>query len=244
MQSIIEIDKVSFSYHKEEAVKNASLTIQKGDYAGIVGPNGGGKSTLIKLMLGLLKPESGRIKLFGEDVDKFKDWFKIGYIPQRTYIEINIPLTVAEMVKMGRYGRLGLFKKPQETDEKKVYEALSYVDMLEYRDKQVSNLSGGQEQRVIIARALASEPEVIFLDEPTVGVDVKTQKQFYKLLRKLNKELHLTLILVSHELDVVAHESNKLAYINHTLEYFGEPTEFLKGAYFHELIGFGGLHNV
>src|SRR5439155_21975117 len=113
----------------------------------------------------------------------------------------------------------------------------------DFRKRQIGDLSGGQQQRVFIARALAIEPEVIFLDEPTVGVDVKTQKQFYSLLRKLNKQLDLTLVLVSHELDVVAHESTELGYINRTLEYYGDPTEFLKGQYFHELIGKKGVHH-
>lgn len=243
-QPLIHLQKVSFAYSKEEVIKDVTLTVHKGDYVGIIGPNGGGKSTLIKLMLGILKPTQGSIKLFGTHIQKFQDWYKIGYVPQRTYIDINIPITVAEMVAMGRYGLRGLFHFPTRQDDEKVLQALKQVDMLDYQNQQLSNLSGGQQQRVFIARALSSEPEVIFLDEPTVGVDVKTQKQFYRLLRKLNRELKLTLILASHELDVVAHESTELGYINRTLEYFGEPTEFLKGAYFHELIGIGGLHHV
>ncbi len=242
-QTIIELQHVCFSYAKEEVVKDVSLEIHKGDYVGIIGPNGGGKSTLIKLMLGILPPSDGTIQLYGTNIKQFKDWYKIGYVPQKTYVEMNVPITVEEMVAMGRYGKRGLFHFPTTEDKEKTKQALEHVDMLEYKNHQMSDLSGGQQQRIIIARALASEPEIIFLDEPTVGVDVKTQKQFYKLLRKLNRELALTLILVSHELDVVAHESTELAYINRTLEYYGEPTEFLKGAYFHELIGIGGLHH-
>lgn len=241
--TIIELHKVCFSYTNEEVIKDVSLAIHKGDYVGIIGPNGGGKSTLLKLMLGILKPNKGTVKLFGQDIKQFKDWYKIGYVPQRTYIEMNFPVTVEEIVAMGRYGKRGLFHFPTKGDKEKVSQALRQVDMYEYRNRQISDLSGGQQQRVFIARALATEPEVIFLDEPTVGVDVKTQKQFYTLLRKLNKELELTLVLVSHELDVVAHEATELGYINRTLEYYGEPTEFLKGAYFHELIGKGGLHH-
>lgn len=242
--TIIELDHVCFSFTKEEVIKDVSLYIHKGDYVGIIGPNGGGKSTLIKLMLGILKPSDGSIKLFGKDIKEFREWYKIGYVPQRTYIEMNFPITVAEVVAMGRYGKLGLFHFPSKSDKEKVTQALQHVDLLEYKDRQISDLSGGQQQRVFIARALASEPEVIFLDEPTVGVDIKTQKQFYALLRKLNKELALTLILVSHELDVVAHEATELGYINRTLEYYGEPEEFLQGRYFHELIGKGGLHHL
>ncbi len=241
--TIIELSTVSFSYTNEEVIKDISLQIHKGDYAGIIGPNGGGKSTLLKLMLGLLKPSAGSVELFGKNISEFKGWYKIGYVPQKTYVEVNFPVTVEEVVAMGRYGKRGLFHFSTKEDKQKVPEAHSYVEMQHYKGKQIGDLSGGQQQRVFIARALATEPEVIILDEPTVGVDIKTQKQFYNLLRKLNRELALTLVLVSHELDVVAHEATELGYINRALEYSGEPTEFLKGVYFHELIGKGGLHH-
>lgn len=241
--TIIELDRVCFSYTTDEVIKDISLQLHKGDYVGIVGPNGGGKTTLLKLMLGLIEPKDGKIKLFDTDIKDFKDWSRIGYVPQRTHIDANYPITVEEMAAMGRYGKRGLFRFPTKEDRDKTLRALRQVDMQDYKDRQINDLSGGQQQRVFIARALASEPEVIFLDEPTVGVDVKTQKQFYALLRKLNKELDLTLVLVTHELDVVAHEATELGYINRTLEYYGEPEEFLKGKYFHELIGKGGIHH-
>lgn len=242
-RNIIELENVCFSYNREEAIKEVTLQIQQGDYVGIVGPNGGGKTTLLKLMLGILKPDRGSITLFGSDIREFKDWSKIGYVPQKTHIELNFPITVEEIVAMGRYGKRGLFRFPTKDDKIKVLDALAQVDMLDYSKRQINDLSGGQQQRVFIARALASEPEIIFLDEPTVGVDVKTQKQFYSLLRKLNSELKMTLVLSTHELDVVAHESNMLGYINRTLVYYGNPEEFLKGKYFHELIGKEGVHH-
>lgn len=253
--TIIELSKVCFSYNTEEVIKDVSLKIHKGDYVGIVGPNGGGKTTLLKLMLGVLKPNEGTVKLFGTGIQEFTDWSKIGYVPQKTYVEMNFPVTVEELVAMGRYGKRGLFNFPTNEDKEKTLQALKQVDIFQYKDRQISRLSGGQQQRVFIARALASEPEIIFLDEPTVGVDIKTQKQFYGLLRRLNKQLDLTLCLVTHELDVVAHEATELGYINKTLEYYGDPEEFLKGKYFHELIdvdynshcariiGKGGFHH-
>jgi zinc transport system ATP-binding protein len=241
--TIIELDNVSFSYTSEEVIKDVTLQIHKGDYVGIIGPNGGGKSTILKLMLGLLKPAKGTVKLFGQDIKHFKDWSKIGYVPQKTYFDMNFPVTVEEVVAMGRYGKIGLFHFPTKEDDKKVQQALEQVEMHQFRKRQIGDLSGGQQQRVFIARALVVEPEVVFLDEPTVGVDVKTQQQFYKLLRKLNGELDLTLVLVSHELDVIAHESTELGYINRTLDYYGDPDEFLKGEYFHELIGKKGIQH-
>jgi zinc transport system ATP-binding protein len=242
-QTIIELKNVCFSYSGDDVVKDVSMTIHKGDYVGIVGPNGGGKTTLLKLMIGLLTPHKGSITLFGTDIHSFKDWPTIGYVPQKNAFDGQFPVTVEEVVMMGRYGKLGLFHEPSKTDKDIVSKVLSQVEMLPFRTRQISALSGGQQQRVFIARALASEPEVIFLDEPTVGVDVKTQQQFYSLLRKVNSELDVTLVLVSHELDVVAHESTELGYINRTLEYYGDPEEFLKGKYFHELIGKGGIHH-
>jgi zinc transport system ATP-binding protein len=167
----------------------------------------------------------------------------VGYVAQRAHIEDNFPITVEEVVNMGRYGKLGLFHILTKQDHQKIAQALKEVDMFEYRNRQISDLSGGQQQRVFIARALAAEPQVIFLDEPTAGVDAKTQIQFYTLLRKLNKDLALTLVLASHELDIVAHESTELVYINRTLDYYGDPNEFLKGEYFHQLIGKGGLRH-
>lgn len=241
--TIIELDKVCFAYAKDEVIKDVSLEIHKGDYVGIIGPNGGGKSTLLKLMLGILKPDEGTIELFGERINNFRNWSKIGYVPQRAHIEINFPATVEEVVAMGRYGRRGLFHFPTKEDKEKTYLALKHVDMLGFKDRQIGDLSGGQQQRIFIARALAAEPEIIFLDEPTVGVDIKTQKQFYEFLRKLNKDLKLTLVLASHELDVVAHEATELVYINRTIVFYGNPQEFMKGAYFQELIGKGGLYN-
>ena len=184
--TIIELDKVSFAYTTEEVVKDVTLQIHKGDYVGLIGPNGGGKSTLLKLMLGVLKPTKGTVKLFGQDIRHFKDWAKIGYVPQKTYFDINFPVTVEEVVAMGRYGKRGLFHFPTREDSEKVKQALEQVEMYQFRKRQIGDLSGGQQQRVFIARALVVEPEVIFLDEPTVGVDVKTQQQFYELLRKLN----------------------------------------------------------
>lgn len=242
-RTIIELDGVCFSYTGEEVIKDVSLEIHKGDYLGIIGPNGGGKSTLLKLMLGILKPNKGAIRLFGVGLEEFRNWPKIGYVPQRAHIEMNFPATVEEVVAMGRYGKRGLFHFPSKEDKEQTLLALRRVDMLGFKSRRIGDLSGGQQQRVFIARALAAEPEVIFLDEPTVGVDIKTQKQFYNLLRKLNKDLNLTLILSSHELDVVAHEATELVYINRTIVYYGDPEEFLKGAYFHELIGKGGLHH-
>jgi len=241
-KSIIELKDVSFSYGEELVIKDVNLQVHKGDYLGIIGPNGGGKSTLLKLMLGLLLPTKGEVLLYSAPINKFRDWYKVGYVSQHvTHIDPHFPMTVEEVVTMGRYPQIGLFRFPMQKDKDIVKEALGHVEMLQFKDRLVGDLSGGQQQRVFIARALAGQPEVIILDEPTVGVDVKTQKQFYTLLQKLNTELHLTLVLVSHELDIVGHEATEIAYINRELIYHGVPKKFLHSEYFEKLTG-KGIH--
>lgn len=239
-KNIIELRNVCFSYGDDFIIKDVNLAVHQGDYLGIVGPNGGGKSTLLKLMLGILTPTEGKVFLYGTEITKFHDFAKIGYVSQQvTHIDPNFPMTVEEVVMMGRFPKLGLFRFPTEADRKKVREALEEVEMGHFRNRRVGDLSGGQQQRVFIARALAGEPDVIILDEPTTGVDIKTQKQFYTLLQTVNTKLHLTLVLVSHELDIVAHEATEIAYINRTLVYHGIPKTFMKSEYFEKLTGKG-----
>lgn len=237
--NIIELHNISYSYNASEKVlDNISFSLHKGDYLGIIGPNGGGKTTLLKIMLGLITPISGTIKLFGQEIKHFKSWDKIGYVPQKaSHFDNNFPATVWEVVAMGRYAKRGLFNLPTATDTKKVEKALEQVDMLEYKNRQIGDLSGGQQQRVFIARALATEPEVIFLDEPTAGVDATNQEKFYELLRKLNKELSLTLILVSHELDVVVKEATEVACINCKLVCYCTPKELAQNGGLEQIYG-------
>lgn len=236
--NIIEIENVSFSYGNVEVLKNITLAIHQGDYISLIGPNGGGKTTLLKVMLGLLKPQSGQVKLFGMNLQDFKDWSKLGYVPQKAInFDPLFPVTVREVVAMGCYGKKGLLKWLNKNDQQNIDNALAQVEMLQHADRLIGNLSSGQQQRVFIARALAGQPEVIFLDEPTVGVDIKAQDDFYSLLTRLNKELDITLIIVSHDVDVVSHEVTEIACLNQSLVYHGEPKKFMKGHYLENLYG-------
>jgi zinc transport system ATP-binding protein len=235
-KNIIEIKNISFGYTEEEILKNITLNIHQGDYVGMIGPNGGGKTTLLKIMVGLLKPQKGEVRLFGTPLRKFKQWSKIGYVPQKAInFDIKFPATVEEVVLMGRFAKRGLLRRVTREDKKKVAKVLEQVDMLAFRKRLIGDLSGGQQQRVFIARALVCDPEVIFLDEPTAGIDVKNQEQFYNLLSTLNSKYNLTLILISHDIDVVAHEATELACINQSLVYHGSPKEFIKGDYLKNL---------
>jgi len=237
-KNIIEVQNVSFAYGDVPVLENISLTIHQGDYLGIVGPNGSGKSTLLKVMVGLLQPRSGSVSIFGHSAQAAQRSSRIGYVPQKAVnFDTLFPATVREVVAMGMYGKMGILKRMTARGRGVIDRALEQVEMLPFQHRLIGDLSSGQQQRVFIARALASEPEIIFLDEPTVGVDVHTQEQFYILLKKLNQDLGLTLVLISHDIDVIANEVTELACINKTLVYHGEPKEFISGDYLHKLYG-------
>ncbi|MDQ3239280.1 MAG: metal ABC transporter ATP-binding protein [bacterium] len=239
---IVEVRNLNFSYKDELVLKDIHLEIKKGDFLGIIGPNGSGKSTLLRIILGLLKPTSGEVVLFGDELKKFKNWSKIGYVAQKaTQFETKIPVTVYELVSQGRIGRSKLFSFFDNNDKNCIYKALESVGLSEHGDSLITELSGGQQQRAFIARALSSEPELLILDEPTVGVDVQAQDDFYELLSKLhtnsNNENLLTLIIVSHDIDVIVNEVNKLVCLNNTMVYHGTPRDFIKEDYLTKLYG-------
>lgn len=231
-ENIIEVHNVSFAYNRHEVLKEINLAIHKGDYLALVGGNGSGKTTLIRIILGLLKPASGTVRLFGKNIAHFKEWSKIGYVPQKvTHFDVHFPATVQEVVLMGRYGRRGLFHGITDEDYVKTEEALKDVDMWDYRDRLIGDLSGGQQQRVFIARALAGQPEIIFLDEPTVGVEKQIENEFYALLRKLNEKLRLTVVLVTHDIENIAHEAMHVACIDKTLFFHGSVDAYFSATH-------------
>ena len=223
--SIVDLDHVCFSYAGERVVEEISLQIRRGAFLGIIGPNGSGKTTLLRIILGLLRTECGHVRLFGTDLTSFHDWQRIGYVPQRAAFEARFPASAFEVVMSGRCGVVGLGRRFGAHDRALALDALDIVGMAGERDRLVGNLSAGQQQRVFIARALASGPELLVLDEPTVGVDLEAQEQFYSLLRRLNRDLKTTLVLVSHDIAVIAKEVTELACLNRTLIFHGSPEE-------------------
>ncbi|EKE22134.1 MAG: hypothetical protein ACD_7C00041G0002 [uncultured bacterium] len=229
-KNIIEIENVSFGYdNQEDVLTNINLQIHKGDYIGFVGPNGSGKTTLIKIIIGLLKFKEGSIKIFGKDLDNFKEWHRLGYVSQRiNEFDKNFPVTVAEVVLMGRYSNRKFGQRITEEDKILTREALEKVGMWDYQERLIGDLSGGQMQRVFIARALVSDPEIIFLDEPTTGIDEKSEKDFYQLLQKLNKEMGITLIIVSHDIEKLTQEVMHIVCINRSLTCHTTPEEFIR----------------
>lgn len=193
---------VMFGYGDQAVVENLSLDIHSGQFIGISGPNGAAKSTLLKLMLGLIKPWSGSIvfKRVLEDGSRLS----VGYVPQQVAsFNAGFPSKVIELVRSGRYGRLGLFKRFTSADYEIVERSLKEVGMWEYRHRRIGELSGGQKQRICVARALAQEPQVLILDEPTTGMDVSSRTDLYRLLNDYVKDKGNTVIMVTHSLDEI-----------------------------------------
>lgn len=215
---VIEFDNVSFGYADHPVLSKATFSINKGDFFVLMGPNGGGKTTIVKLILGLLGPDAGHVRLFSMEAGGNKELQKVGYVPQKvSNFDQNFPATVFEAASMGRFAKIGILHRVSKDDYAAVEKALDDVGMLGMRDKRIGDLSGGQQQRVFIARALAAEPEILILDEPVAGVDAESQRRFYDLLKRLNKERGMTLVLVSHDAGQITRMSGsvtKLACVN------------------------------
>jgi zinc transport system ATP-binding protein len=243
---IFDIKNLSFNVRGQSILSNISLEIFSAEYIAIIGPNGGGKTTLIRMLLGLDKPSSGEIRIFGKKIKNFKDWYKIGYVPQRaSHVDASFPATVLDIVKMGRTSQLKIFSGFSQKDKDMVHDAMSKMDILDLSDKMIGTLSGGQRQRVMIARALASKPEILILDEPNTGVDMVSQKSFYKLLQKLNKEENITIVFITHDIGVIADDIARLFTINQKATICNNPKQTLSCEDMSALYGIDAhlLHN-
>ncbi|MDA8226597.1 MAG: metal ABC transporter ATP-binding protein [Desulfitobacterium hafniense] len=245
MKQIIEVNNLNFGYNDSLILKDISFSVDKGDFLGLIGANGSGKSTLVKLLLKILTPLSGEIMLLGENISRFKQWDKIGYVSQKANsFNSSFPATVEEIVTANLFSKIGLFKLPKKHHKEQVYHALELVGMQDYGKKLIGNLSGGQQQRVFIARVLVSEPEIMFLDEPTVGIDAKSEEAVYCLLARLNQELGLTIIMVTHDISAITIHANKLICLGENGLFIHDPKEGITAAFASELYGYGvNLHS-
>ncbi len=237
MRSFVELEDVDFAYGATPVLERINLTVEPGDFLGIIGPNGSGKTTLLRIVLGLLPPSRGAVRLFGHAPGAFRQWGRLGYVPQKATLDPALPVTVREVVATGLLPSLGLFARIGATERQRIGEVLGQVGMERHGAARIGALSPGQQQRVLIARALVSKPELLILDEPTGGVDPEAQTSFYALLHHLNRERDVTLILVSHDIGVVAKEVTKLACLNRRLVFHGRPGDFLGDAALAALYG-------
>lgn len=206
----IEVKDLVFSYGKDEVLNKVSFDLNRGDFLTIQGENGSGKSTLIKLILKDLKKDSGQIKLFGEDLENFDDYSKIGYVPQvNDANKIAFPVTGKEFVVLNLYKKFNIFNRPNKKCYKKVEEIFEILNIENLLNIPFKQLSGGQAQKVMIARAMVNDPKILLLDEPTVGVDEKSKRDFLKLLAHLNDKHKISILMISHEMDVVREFSKR-----------------------------------
>ena len=209
-QEILKIETLDFEYPDTSVLRDVSFTLHKGDFLGIIGANGAGKSTLIKIILKLLPYSKGKITLFGEDLSRFKDNHKIGYVSQKANsFNSDFPATVKEVVMANLYSKKGLFSRYNKADIEKLHSVLDKVGMAGYENKLIGKLSGGQQQRIFIARALISDSELLLMDEPTVGVDAKSVKQIMDIISALNKQ-GMTIIMTNHDTPELVRVSSKL----------------------------------
>lgn len=218
----IEIQNLSVRLDGKEVLYDINLDINEGVFLGIVGPNGSGKTTLLRVIIGLIRPFKGRVTVFGEEPQRQRDKGIFGYLPQHQNIDAGFPITALDVVMMG-LPRKGLLRKHHRNDRDRAREMLSIMGMEGYEDHLFGSLSGGQQQRVSIARALASKPKILVLDEPSTGIDVVGQEDFYHLLRGLQRKFNLTIIMVSHDIGTITTYVDDLACLNRTLHYHGNP---------------------
>jgi zinc transport system ATP-binding protein len=225
MPVAIEFVGVEFAYLPGNAVlRDVDLRVEEGEFVAVAGPNGGGKTTLLRLALGLERPTRGQVLLFGEPAASFRDRSRLGYLAQRTRVGVDAPATVREVVEAGRAALRPLGRLRRE-DREAVDEAIARVGLAEFARRPLNQLSGGQQQRAFIAKALASRPSLLVLDEPTTGVDVEAQEALATLLGQLNRELGVTIVYVSHEFGAVEHVVGRLVLVRERVVFDGRPSE-------------------
>ena len=221
----INVDNLSVMYSNTRlALYNANCTVEPGTITALVGPNGGGKSTLFKSIMGFLQPSQGQIHIGGVSVQKAQKRQLMAYVPQSDEVDWNFPVSVFDVVMMGRYGYMNLLRIPSARDRRLVMESLARVDMIDFRDRQIGELSGGQKKRAFLARALAQEGKVILLDEPFTGVDVKTEKRIVDLLIQLREEGH-TILVSTHDLASISTFCDRTILLNRTILASGTTEE-------------------
>ena len=237
---LIALRGVTFGYDVAPVLMDIDLTLREGDFLAIIGPNGSGKTTLVKVALGLLKPSSGEVEIFGKPLGEFTDWRKIGYIPQKaTHIDPFFPASVEEVVAMALMSNRRPGSVVSREGREKIVRSLAEVGMEDFRRWPIGRLSGGQQQRVFIARALVTSPCILFLDEPTTGVDAETQASFYDMLDRLNEREGLTIVLVTHDIGIVNKHVTRVACLNQRLVYHGSHADFCRSEVFRDMVSRG-----
>ncbi|MEA2556617.1 MAG: hypothetical protein QOG88_155 [Actinomycetota bacterium] len=223
--SLLEASGVTFGYNRTPVLDDVSLTVHPGEFVALVGPNGSGKSTLLKVLLGVLAPQAGSVRLFGSSPEDFDERWRLGYVPQRPTLASEVPATVEEIVAAGRLKQRGWWRPPAPADREAVTHALESVGLQDMTRRPINELSGGQQQRAFIARAFASEPSLLVLDEPVAGVDGESQHRFRDSLVHLIHDHGSGVLLVSHELSAVAADLDRVVVLKGRVLFDGPPDE-------------------
>ena len=235
MSYAIETNKLVIGYD-EPLTNEIDLRIKEGEFVGIIGPNGGGKTTLLKTLLGIIKPIKGKISIFGEkNPRKFRKL--IGFVPQRTFYDEKMPFFVIDIVKMGLFSNKPLFYRLKKEDYENMINIMRLVDIYKLRTMPFGHLSGGEKQRVLIARALVKKPKILFLDEPTSSLDIKSKKEVIDIIVRLHHDLNITILMVTHNINEIYPYLNKVIYINNKKCFLGEPEEVVTKNNLKEIYG-------
>ena len=216
-KEVVRLDDIWVHYDSIPVLEGINLSVEPNNFLGIIGPNGGGKTTLLKVILGLIKPARGKVSVMGQSPERGRKF--IGYISQYNLFDHDFPISVLDVVLMGRYSKAGLARRYSEEDKRIAKEVLKTVGMLDYKDRQVGKLSGGEQQRVFIARALVTDPKLLLLDEPTASIDPNMQAEFYELIDNLKQRM--AIIMVSHDISAVSIYVDQIACLNRQLFYHG-----------------------
>jgi len=241
----LSIRNLCAGYHGTEALRDVSFSVERGQYLGICGPNGSGKSTLIKVILGLLEPTAGDITLLGTPHDSFYDWRRIGYLPQGLqFFNPHFPATVSEVIRLGRLGGKSFPKRFNREDMIAVEKTMEWMDISHIRGSMIGELSGGLRQRVLLARALVNDPELLVMDEPTTALDPETRESFYKLIYEMNREKNTTVLLVTHDSATIGKYASHLLYLDKKVIFCGDFDDFCNSKEMTGLFGEHGQHLV
>ncbi|MCX8026829.1 MAG: metal ABC transporter ATP-binding protein [Thermodesulfovibrionales bacterium] len=233
--NVIETYNLTATYNHIDVIKDITVSITEGDFIGLVGPNGAGKTTLIKVILGLIPKSSGTVRLFGVELQDFQDWHKIGYLPQRMTMAVPyFPCTVREVISLGLTSKNG--------HKERIDFVLKMLDITDISNNLIGHLSGGQQQKVFIARALVNDPSLLILDEPTSAVDPESREHFYNIIRALNKNHNTTIVLITHDTGSIGKYASKLLYLDKEVIFFGTFDEFCQSTRMTEFFGNASQH--
>lgn len=215
-EQVISLEQVSFAYDHRKVLNRLSFQVQERDFVGLIGANGSGKTTLLKMLVGLLKPTEGQIRLFGKPIQLFKDWERIGYVPQKNAFNPMFPATVREVVQSGLYHHKQMYRRLTAQDKQKVEDALLAMRIEDLAHHKIGQCSGGQQQRTFLARAIVNNPELLILDEPTIGIDMESQIGFFRMIEHMHQHHHMTFLMVSHDVQMME-------------AYLGKTPQFVSG---------------